>query len=154
MRELVRGNLSPLRGEGEASSRCRPSRGPLSNARKTLRGILSLFALFAPVRKLPRSLVRGCASWSGREPVFARQAAEAWTSKGQTTSLACIFHRRTGTGRRSADFQSAVVRVSNPLRAAMFPILCRLEVGDTAGSRLETCATKPSVRRAANQFVK
>ena len=37
------------------------------------------------------------------------------------------------TAGRSADFQSAVSRVSNPLRAGPFPTPCRLEVGDTAG---------------------
>ncbi len=64
------------------------------------------------------------------------------------------FWRTPGTlksfWKRSADFQSAVSRISNPLAVTdahapdVLPA-CRLEVGDTAG--WETCATRTVSRR-------
>ena len=44
-----------------------------------------------------------------------------------------MFHTLTEAARRSADFQSAVSRVFNPLGLGPVRTRCRLEVGDTAG---------------------
>jgi hypothetical protein len=57
----------------------------------------------------------------------------------------CLDCGRDGDTRRSAGFQPAVSRVSNPLtpptaRVLQFRTVCRLEIGDTAG-------WKPALRR-------
>jgi hypothetical protein len=44
-----------------------------------------------------------------------------------------VFHTTTAASARSAGFQPAVSRVSNPLDDRLGTTVCRLEVGDTAG---------------------
>ncbi len=76
------------------------------------------------------SLVAGTviAEWGGRvrHREFRPEPAPA-------AALTRTFQTARPADRRSADFQSAVSRVSNPLSPTAPPTLCRLEVGDTAG---------------------
>ncbi len=72
--------------------------------------------------------------WNSRGHATAAEALCQYFSQADDWRflLARTSHAARPADRRSADFQSVVSRVSNPLSLAATPAPCRLEVGDTA----------------------
>jgi len=108
--------------------------------------------------KMNRYLHYGLTSSDVLDTAFALQLVEAtdlllsgWRAAAKRTTR--IFHMLAKPAGRSADFQSAVSRVSNPLRAGPFPTPCRLEVGLSAcdAQAGDTAGWKPALRAFGTQ---
>ena len=148
-------NRTERSGEGRGASGGRqlappPPGGAAPQTGRTPAGVMTLLALAAPEMKLIGQFTcQACQMYcridrlevAGRRFPFGGRCSRyesAWKQKSRTVPAADLVEQRAQlifgkSARRSADFQSAVSRVSNPPGAAPVTTPCRLEVGDTAG---------------------